>query len=568
MKQKLQFIVIAIFAFISFNSKAQLLNGSIASDFTFTDLNGNTQHLYSILDSGKTVFIDVSAAWCGPCWSYHTDGSLETLHDDYGPSGTNELRVMFIEGELTNTLAQLNGVNAGNTYAGSTQGDWVTGTGYPIVNLSTSTTGASAFLTNYKIGYFPTIYMICPDRTVTEVGAVSTADLYAAKTAGCVVATSAVDAKMVNALEFNRGLATCDSITPTFRFVNIGTDTLNSATITLAVDGSTQKTINWTGNLDTYESTTITGLKLGSTVAGAHTITATISNPNGVTDPSSSNNSVNASFLTYSATGAPFIVETFEASGIPNNWYIESDGSSYTWTEDIEAGYNSTNSAALYFYAIGAGQVDYLKLPPMSFAGNTTASLTFYVAYAQYSSSNADRLQVQVSVDCGETWTTKFNKAGSALKTVSPKTSSFTPASSTEWRYESVDLNSYAGQQQVLVRFKGVSDYGNNLYIDNINFSSNSVTSITESEIVNSINLYPNPASDNAFVEFDLVESATVSITIMNAVGQKVIEQHLGKINSGLQKNNINTSNLENGMYFVTINAGDKTIIKKLTINK
>lgn len=568
MKQKFQFILLIAFAFISLNAKAQLLDGSIAADFTFTDLDGNTQNLYSILDSGKTVFIDVSAAWCGPCWSYHTSGSLETLYDDYGPSGTNELRVMFIEGELTNTLDQLNGINAGSTYAGSTQGDWVTGTGYPIVNLSTSTTGASAFLTNYNIGYFPTIYMICPDRTVTEVGTASTADLYAAKTAGCMVATSTIDAKMVNALEFNSGLATCDSITPTFRFVNIGTDTLNSATITLAVDGSTQKTINWTGNLDTYESTTITGLKLGSTVAGTHTITATISNPNGVTDPSSSNNSVNASFLTYAATGAPFIVETFEASGIPNDWYTESDGSGYTWIEDIETGYNSATSAALYFYSIGAGQVDYLKMPPMSFAGNTTASLTFYVAYAQYSSSNADRLQVQVSVDCGDTWTTKFNKAGNALKTVSPKTTSFTPANSTEWRYESVDLNSYAGQQQVLVRFKGISDYGNNLYIDNINFSSNSVTSITESEIVNSINLYPNPASDNAFVEFYLAESTTVSITIMNAVGQKVLEQHLGKINSGIQKNNINTSNLENGMYFVTINAGDKTIIKKLTINK
>jgi hypothetical protein len=567
MKQKLQFIVLITFAFISLNAKAQLLDGSIAADFTFTDLNGNTQNLYSILDSGKTVFIDISAAWCGPCWSYHTGGSLETLYDDYGPSGTNELRVMFIEGELTNTLDQLNGIDAGSTYAGSTQGDWVTGTGYPIINLSTSTPGATAFLTNYNLGYFPTVYMICPDRTVTEVGTESATDLYAAKSA-CVVATSAIDAKMVNALEFNRGLATCDSVMPTFRFVNIGTDTLTSATVTLAVDGSTQKTINWTGNLDTYENTTITGFKLGSTTAGTHTITATISNPNGVTDPSSSNNSVNASFQTYAAIGGSYISETFEASGIPSNWYTESDGGSYTWIEDIEAGYNSATSAALYFYSIGAGQVDYLKMPPMSFAGNTTASLTFYVAYAQYSSSNADRLQVQVSVDCGDTWTTKFNKAGSALKTVSPKTSSFTPANNTEWRYESVDLNSYAGQQQVLVRFKGISDYGNNLYIDNINFSSNSVTSITESEIVNSINLYPNPASDNAFVEFDLAESTTVSITIMNAVGQKVMEQDLGKINSGIQKNNINTSNLENGMYFVTINVGDKTIIKKLTINK
>jgi hypothetical protein len=34
-----------------------------------------------------------------------------------------------------------------------------------------------------------------------------------------------------------------------------------------------------------------------------------------------------------------------------------------------------------------------------------------------------------------------------------------------QWRSETVDLNPYAGQSQVLVRFKATSGYGNNLYL-------------------------------------------------------------------------------------------------------
>lgn len=141
-------------------SYCQLVDGSTAPDFTFTDLNGNTQSLYAYLNAGKYVAIDISATWCHPCWLYHESGSFDSLYTLHDVPGDNTWKVLFLEGDGSTTLADLQGTGT------STQGDWITGSQYPIMNPTGVT--LNDFLSNYNNTAFPTLYFICPNKKVYQ----------------------------------------------------------------------------------------------------------------------------------------------------------------------------------------------------------------------------------------------------------------------------------------------------------------------------------------------------------------------------------------------------------------
>ncbi len=162
MKNPLQALLLLALITIATQTRAALPDGATAPNWTLTDINGNTHTLYDYLDQGKMVALDFFATWCGPCWNYHNTNALKDLYNNFGPPGTDEVMVFGIEGDVSTNTNCLYGP-AG--CVGGTIGNWVAGTPYPIIDLTSSTVTGQ-----YAITYYPTIYAICPDRTIFEAG--------------------------------------------------------------------------------------------------------------------------------------------------------------------------------------------------------------------------------------------------------------------------------------------------------------------------------------------------------------------------------------------------------------
>ena len=77
---------------------------------------------------------------------------------------------------------------------------------------------------------------------------------------------------------------------------------------------------------------------------------------------------------------------------------------------------------------------------------------------------------------------------------------------------------------------------------------------------------YPNPANNVTTISVELEESADVTVTITNLVGQTVSEMNAGNLKSGLHEINLNVSELSNGIYFYTVEAGNNSLTRKMIV--
>jgi len=70
---------------------------------------------------------------------------------------------------------------------------------------------------------------------------------------------------------------------------------------------------------------------------------------------------------------------------------------------------------------------------------------------------------------------------------------------------------------------------------------------------INSVS--PNPATEDVRVEIKLYESTVVTAKLLNALGQEIDRQSLGRKNRGVHRTNFDVSQLPKGVYFISVNA-------------
>lgn len=531
-------------------SFAQLPDGSYAPAFTGYEINKtdgsiistNPIVLHNLTDSGYVVYIDVFATWCGPCWNFHNTGAFEGLYTQYGPNGTNEVRVMGIEGDHGN-YASLSGTGADAGGSG-TQGNWLNGVEYPIIPLAMSP-NTNAFDNDYAISYFPTVYMVCPNRLVYEVGQTSTANLYAAANSMCPQYdnTLANNALLLKAEGFD-GVYFCScTATPTVTLQNVGNDPLTSATLTIDFDGQTS-TFDWTGSLTKYNTVTISLPQVNTSVDGAHSYSVTVTSVNGVADSDPVMNTVTTGFNVNINPTSSTVDEDF-SGGIPSDWANPED---LLFTYDL--GGNHGSAVVFNAFNFDEGTIANLYLPYEDLSSLTNPVIVFDLAHKRYSTSYAERLRVMYSTDCGANWNSAYNKSGANLATASGTVSSNFIPTDAQWREEVVDLSGITDNDDVIIRFEFKSGWGNNVWIDNVRVMNATGLEELDSEF----SIYPNPATDVLNIS---TANEVQRVEIFNMQGQ-LVKVETGEVTS------VSVKDLANGMYTLKLTTDNGTSMHKI----
>lgn len=131
--------------------------------YTVTDIKGNVYDFDAILKSGKKIFIDFSAIWCGPCWKLHKSGNLEKIQEHW----KDQLLVLWVDVD-GNEVEAIEGKVKGKHDAVS-QGDWTEGGKWPIPIISDE--NLSPTILGYKIEYIPVMFLIDIDGSAKSVSA-------------------------------------------------------------------------------------------------------------------------------------------------------------------------------------------------------------------------------------------------------------------------------------------------------------------------------------------------------------------------------------------------------------
>lgn len=354
----------------------------------------------------------------------------------------------------------------------------------------------------------------------------------------------------------------------------------NNTNNVICEGGSIQYTsTSWNGTPTSWNWTFSGGTPASSTDSTPTVIYNTAGNYNASLSVSNSSGTVSASKTNYirvnPATGmfhGSIYSEGFETSGtIPNaNWQVNNlQNMGTSWVQTGAAAATGTKSVMIANAAADDGYVNELIGPSinMDSIALTNPQLTYKVAFAQRASTNADKLAVLISTNCGVSWQIRKVTSGASLASAPVNTGNFVPNSS-QWVTETLSLNNYTTQNDLFFKFQFTSNGGNNIYLDDINIAGQSLGAGID-ELTNSLNMnvYPNPADENTIVNFNLIDKEKVTIKIYDVVGREVAQLVDAELNAGQHQYSIaDNSSLSGGAYFVTLSLSGRSFTKKLIV--
>ena len=187
--------------------------------------------------------------------------------------------------------------------------------------------------------------------------------------------------------------------------------------------------------------------------------------------------------------------------------------------------------------------------------------LSFDVAYARYNAGYSDTLEVLVSIDCGQSWTSHYYKGGTDLATAADFTPDVFVPEAEEWRSEEIDLSEYLGEKNVLIRFSNINGYGQALYLDNINIGEGFTSTKSVGEKT-AWTVFPNPVHPNGRFQINGIAEEIVECGIYKASGKLILNTY---VQNG-QEIDLSVLGISPGVYTLRLKGKDEMHFQRLLV--
>jgi hypothetical protein len=356
----------------------------------------------------------------------------------------------------------------------------------------------------------------------------------------------------------------CDSsINAVVKLKNYGISNLTSAVINATINGGNISTYTWNGTLLPGDSVDVS-LPAFNLAGGNYTMKVFPTQPNGIADPNPYNDTAVYVFNVALIGQNPPLTQGFQNPNFPTlGWLVNNPDHGITWQRTADAHHLTAYACMMnnYLYT-SAGQVDDIVMPNVNFisAGNVPM-LSFWLAYASRTAGVSDTLEVLISTDCGNNWTSIYKKWTDSLTTAPPTTNEYIPATA-DWRQEMVDLGLYSFSDNAIIKIRNINNNQNDLYLDDINLTF--VTGINETLNGGRVSIYPNPTTGKVTINTSSLNSDKLKIEIIDAIGKT---SFIKEVKLPADEVAFDLSKLNKGVYFVRVTNGEENFTRKLILD-
>ncbi|HYG49535.1 MAG TPA: peptide-N-glycosidase F-related protein [Flavobacteriales bacterium] len=286
---------------------------------------------------------------------------------------------------------------------------------------------------------------------------------------------------------------------PVIKIQNTGSNNLTSLTITYGMNGATPSVYNWTGNLAFMETEEVI-LGTFAWATGASTFNVTVSNPNGLPDQYSYNNSITTPY-TYPPV-------------LPADFFVEVKTNNYPW----ETSYTLKDAYT------GTVILDRTS----GLTANTNYKDTLHLPDGCYEFELIDTGEDGLSF-----WANTAQGVGLAR------------------------LRKTTGS--ILKSFN--ADFGGQIYYQFTIGLTNNVDDIVLNSFLE-LNVYPNPTNGHIYVDANFTEATNGFIEVCDVLGQKVFAHKFNGLTA--EAVDVDLSNYNNGTYFITLRTDKTVVTRKV----